>query len=136
MINTLAILLSDTYKQTHDRMYPKTLKKLTSYWVPRKSMFEKEENQKMVWFGMQAFIQEWLIDYFQKNFFDLPLNKVMKEYKFTMNIQLGEGNYDVEKIEKLHTLGYLPLEIKALPEGSLVNMGVPCIELTNTQCSL
>ena len=36
MINTLAILLSDTYKQTHDRMYPKTLKKLTSYWVPRK----------------------------------------------------------------------------------------------------
>ena len=132
MINTLAILLSDTYKQTHDRMYPKTLKKLTSYWVPRKSMFEKPENQKMVWFGMQAFIQEWLIDYFQKNFFDLPLNRVMKEYKFTMNIQLGEGNYDVEKIEKLHTLGYLPLEIKALPEGSLVNMGVPCIELTNT----
>ena len=132
MINTLAILLSDTYKQTHDRMYPKTLKKLTSYWVPRKSMFEKPENQKMVWFGMQAFIQEWLIDYFQKNFFDLPLNRVMKEYKFTMNIQLGEGNYDVEKIEKLHTLGYLPLEIKALPEGSLVNMGVPCIRVTNT----
>mgnify|MGYP000583271987 CR=1 FL=1 len=81
---------------------------------------------------MQAFIQEWIIEYFQKNFFDLPLNRVMKEYKFTMNIQLVEGNYDVEKIEKRHTLGYLPLEIKALPEGSLVNMGVPCIELTNS----
>lgn len=132
MINTLAILLSDTYKQTHDRMYPTSLKKLTSYWVPRKSMFNNEDNQKMVWFGMQAFIQEWLLDYFQKNFFDMPLNKVMKDYKFTMNIQLGEGNYDVEKVAKLHALGYLPLEIKALPEGSLVNMGVPCIELTNT----
>lgn len=132
MINTLAILLSDTYKQTHDRMYPKSLKKLVSYWVPRKSMFSSEDNQKMVWFGMQAFIQEWLLEYFQNNFFDLPLERVLKEYKFTMNIQLGEGNYDVEKVEKLHSLGYLPLEIKALPEGSLVNMGVPCIELTNT----
>ena len=77
--NTLAILLCDTYKTCHNRMYPKNLKKLTSYWVPRKSMFEKPENQKMVWFGMQAFVQEWLIDYFQKNFFDLPLNKVIKE---------------------------------------------------------
>lgn len=132
MVNTLAILLSDTYKQTHDRMYPKSLKKLVSYWVPRKSMFSSEDNQKMVWFGMQAFIQEWLLEYFQNNFFDLPLERVLKEYKFTMNIQLGEGNYDVEKVEKLHSLGYLPLEIKALPEGSLVNMGVPCIELTNT----
>ena len=132
MINTLAILLCDTYKTCHVKMYPKTLKKLTSYWVPRKSMFVKEENQKMVWFGMQAFVQEWLIEYFQKNFFDLPLNKVMKEYKFTMNIQLGEGGYETTHIENLHKLGYLPLEIKALPEGSLVNMGIPCIEITNT----
>ena len=44
MINTLAILLCDTYKTCHVKMYPKTLKKLTSYWVPRKSMFAKEEN--------------------------------------------------------------------------------------------
>lgn len=128
----LAICLADTYKFTHYRMYPQSLNELTSYWVPRKSMFVGEDNQKMVWFGMQAFVQEWLIEYFQKNFFDLPLNKVLKDFKYVMNIQIGEGNYDIEPIEKLHTLGYLPLEIKALPEGSLVNMGVPCIELTNT----
>lgn len=130
--NPMAMLLSDTYKHVHNRMYPKSLKKLTSYWVPRKSMFANEDNQKMVWFGMQAFVQEWLIEYFQTNFFDLPLNKVIKEYKYVMNIQLGEGNYDLEPIEKLHALGYLPIEIKALPEGSLVNMGVPCIEISNT----
>lgn len=132
MIDALAILLCDTYKTCHNRMYPKTLKKLTSYWVPRKSMFEKPENQKMVWFGMQAFVQEWLINYFWRNFFDFPLDLALREYKSVMNIQLGEGNYDIEPIKKLHALGYLPLEIKALPEGSLVNMGVPCIELTNT----
>ena len=38
MDKTMALLLSDTYKQCHDRMYPKGLKKLVSYWVPRKSM--------------------------------------------------------------------------------------------------
>ena len=42
MDNTMALLLSDTYKQCHDRMYPKGLTKLVSYWVPRKSMLEKQ----------------------------------------------------------------------------------------------
>ena len=131
-MNTLAILLSDTYKQTHDRMYPKSLKKLVSYWVPRKSMFVNEENQKMVWFGLQGFIQEWLVEYFERNFFNLSLEKVVNEYKYAMNIQIGEGNYDIDKVENLWRLGYLPIEIKALPEGSLVDMGIPCIEITNT----
>ena len=30
MDNTMALLLSDTYKQCHDRMYPKGLTKLVS----------------------------------------------------------------------------------------------------------
>lgn len=132
MISTLALLLSDTYKQTHDRMYPKSLKKLVSYWVPRKSMLTTEENQKMVFFGLQAFLQEYLVEYFNNNFFKIPLTDVIETYKKYMNVQLGEGNYDIEKVVNLHELGYLPLEIKALPEGSKVNMGVPCIQITNT----
>ena len=52
MIDTNAILLCDTYKACHVSMYPAGLTKLVSYWVPRKSYFENEENQKMVWFGM------------------------------------------------------------------------------------
>ena len=62
----MALLLSDTYKQCHDRMYPKGLTKLVSYWVPRKSMLKKQN--KMVFFGLQAFIGEYLMEYFQKNF--------------------------------------------------------------------
>ena len=38
----------------------------------------------------------------------------------------------MDKIVNLHSLGYLPLQIRALPEGTLVPMGVPCIEITNT----
>lgn len=73
MDNTMALLLSDTYKQCHDRMYPNGLTKLVSYWVPRKSMLENQN--EMVFFGLQAFIKEYLMGYFQKNFFDLSDRK-------------------------------------------------------------
>ena len=132
MIDTNALLLCDTYKTCHDRMYPNSLNTLVSYWVPRKSMFQNEENQKMVFFGLQAFIQEYLVEYFDKNFFKVPLEDVLATYRKYLNIQLGEGNYDIDKIVNLHNLGYLPLRIDAIPEGSKVNMGIPCIRVTNT----
>ena len=44
----MALLLSDTYKQCHDRMYPTGLIKLVSYWVPRKSMLETQNK----WYRM------------------------------------------------------------------------------------
>ena len=56
MNNTLAILLSDTYKQIHNKIYPKGLTKLVSYWTPRRSMLKNQN--KMVFFGLQAFIEE------------------------------------------------------------------------------
>lgn len=130
MDNTLAMLLSDTYKQTHFRMYPAGLTKLVSYWVPRRSMLKNQN--KMIFFGLQAFIKEYLIDYFNKNFFKLSEDEVVKQYTDSMDIQIGRPNYDLEGIVALHSLGYLPLEIRALPEGTLVPMGVPCIEITNT----
>ena len=130
MNNTMALLLSDTYKQCHSRMYPKGLTKLVSYWVPRRSMLENRN--KMVFFGLQAFIKEYLMGYFQENFFDLPEDEMVSLYTDSMDIQIGKDNYDLDKIVQLHRLGYLPLEIRALSEGTLVPMGVPCIEITNT----
>ena len=128
--NRLAILLADTYKQVHNRMYPESLTQLTSYWVPRKSMLNKQD--KMVWFGVQAFIQKWLVEEFEDSFFSYPLDHVKKLYGYSMNAQLNYGNYSDDHVIALHKLGYLPLKIEALPEGSLVNMGVPCISVTNT----
>ena len=128
-MNTLAILLSDTYKQIHNKIYPKGLDQLVSYWTPRRSMLKNQN--KMVFFGLQAFIEEYLVDYFNKNFFELTAAEVEHTYKYSMDIQLG-NNYDLEPIMKLHKLGYLPIRIRAIPEGTLVPMGIPCIEITNT----
>ena len=68
----------------------------------------------------------------QKNFFDLPLEEVIQSYSRVLDNTLGEDAYDKQKIADLHNLGYLPLRIRAIAEGSWVPMQVPCIEIANT----
>jgi len=52
--------------------------------------------------------------------------KIINEYK--KHIPLD----DYSHIEALYDLGYLPIEIKAVPEGTLVPIGVPCFTIKNT----
>ena len=128
--NIMMMLMSDTYKHTHPRMYPQNLTKLVSYLTPRKNMSPEFPN--MVFFGLQAFIMEYLVAGFNEQFFYRPIGEVEADYKHYMDIQIGVENTEWPKIEALHKLGYLPLEIRALPEGSIVNMGIPVVEMTNT----
>lgn len=39
---------------------------------------------------------------------------------------------DFNHFEALHKLGYLPIKIKSLKEGSLVNIGTPVLTIVNT----
>jgi nicotinamide phosphoribosyltransferase len=126
----MMMLMSDTYKHTHPRMYPQNLTKLVSYLTPRKNMSKAFPH--MVFFGLQAFIKDYLIDGFNYQFFNRPIAFIEYEYKHYMDIQIGVKNTEWDKIKALHELGYLPLEIRALPEGTVVNMGIPVVEMTNT----
>lgn len=128
---SLAILYSDSYKQCHPRMYPKGTTQLVSYWVPRRSMFNGMDD-KMIFFGLQPFIKECLVDLFNETFFDLPKDLVIEGYSNVIDRHIGLDNVDLDRIIALYELGYLPLRLRALPEGTMVPMGVPCIELTNT----
>lgn len=130
MNNISFMLMADTYKNTNPDAMPEGLIKLTSYITPRKSMFKNID--KVVFFGLQGFIQEFLINLVNETFFKRDKEEVLAEYKSYLDTQIGEQSYDLSRIAALHDLGYLPIKMKALPEGSLVNMGVPCIELTNT----
>lgn len=129
MLKPHILLLSDTYKQVHDRMYPDGLTQLVSYWTPRKSMFNYID--RMVFFGLQEFISKYLVEAFNE-FFSTDWSIIKREYETYMDTQIGRKNYDIQKIHDLHELGWVPLLIKALPEGTLVDMGVPCIEISNT----
>ncbi|MFR2888758.1 MAG: nicotinate phosphoribosyltransferase [Clostridium butyricum] len=124
------ILLTDFYKTIHHKCYAPNMTKLVSYWTPRKSRLEGVN--EVVMFGLQYVIQKYLIDTFNEDFFDEPKEVIINNYKEIIAATMGEENADTEHIEKLHDLGYLPIEIKALPEGTLAPIKVPMFEITNT----
>lgn len=124
------LLMIDFYKSTHHEQYPVGLTKMVSYYTPRMSRLKDVD--KVTLFGLQAFIKEYLIEGFNDNFFNRPEEEVVAEYERVLNATLGPGAFQSEKIRDLHRLGYLPLEISAVPEGTRTAIGVPQIEITNT----
>lgn len=87
---------------------------------------------KVVFFGLQGFIKEFLIETFNEGFFGIPKDRAVSAYKRRMDTSLGPGVVTVDHIASLHDLGFLPIEIKALPEGSKVGMKVPLFTVKNT----
>ena len=130
MTNYNPLLLIDFYKSTHHEQYPKGLTKMVSYYTPRMSRLK--DNDMVTFFGLQGFIKEYLINGFNDNFFSRPEDEVVAEYERILDHTLGKGSYESQKIRDLHRLGYLPLEISAVPEGVRTKVGVPQIEITNT----
>ena len=119
------LLLIDFYKATHSSQYPQGLTRMVSYYTPRMSRLPDVDN--VILFGLQGFIKEYLIDGFNDNFFNRPEEEIMNEYERIMFHTLGRNACDVEKIRKLHRLGYLPIAIAAIPEGKSTKVGVPQI---------
>ena len=130
MNNYNPLLLIDFYKATHHEQYPKGLTKMVSYYTPRMSRLDDVDH--LTFFGLQGFIDEYLIDGFNNNFFNRDIEEVVAEYNRILTYTMGPGTYEDQKIRDLHELGYLPLEIRAVPEGSRTKVGVPQIEISNT----
>lgn len=124
------LIQNDFYKQGHYRMYPAGTQKVYSNVTARKSRIEGVNS--IVVFGFQYFIKAYLMGEWQRNFFDKPWNEVEAKYLRMINATLGPGAVTTEHIKQLHDLGYLPLSIKALPEGVSCPIRVPCLTITNT----
>ena len=93
MRNISFMLMADTYKNTNPDALPKGLTKLTSYITPRKSMF-KNLNE-VVFFGLQGFIKEYMIEIANETFFKRPKEEVVAEYKKYLDNQIGSQSYDL-----------------------------------------
>lgn len=124
------ILLTDGYKLNHHKMYPEGIEMVYSNFTPRGNKFFPEAKDGAVVFGLQYFIKEYLIKQFNENFFRRPRQEVLTEY--VNRVKNFTGDVDYEHIAKLYDLGYLPIEIKALPEGSVCPIRVPMLTIKNT----
>ena len=129
-MNTLAPLQVDGYKTDHRRQYPPNSTLVFSNLTARGTRVKGLN--KVVLFGLQYFTKEYLINEWNTNFFNLPIEQVVKAYTRRLNNYLGPNMIGEQHIRDLHALGYLPLEIWSLPEGSNVNLRVPMFVVWNT----
>lgn len=73
MINISAPLLLDSYKASHRKQYSPNTEVVYSTWTPRKSRLDGVD--KVVTFGIQAFVKSYLVDCFNDTFFNRPKKK-------------------------------------------------------------
>jgi len=125
----VALTLIDGYKLDHRRQYPDGTEYVYSNWTPRGSRLP--DVKEVVFVGLQYFLEKYLGEEFDK-FFEADVDEVCKKYERRVNAYLGPNQIGSDHIRELHELGYLPLEFKALPEGTLTPLRVPMLTVENT----
>jgi nicotinamide phosphoribosyltransferase len=134
-MNIFAPHATDGYKTGHRKQYPPGTQLVYSNWTCRGDAHAKmlsDFDHKVVFFGLQAVCQWLLIDTWDRSFFGLSRDTVVARYTRRMDGYLGAGAVGADHIAALHDLGYLPLRIKAVPEGSRVDIRVPMFTIENT----
>lgn len=123
-------LLTDGYKTGHHQQYPKGTTLVYSNFTPRSNKYAPKGCDKVVVFGSQMVMKQ-LHELFDEGFFSQPKDVVCSEIKRELSMYLNT-DYDVSHIEKLHDLGYLPIIVKSITEGTEVPIKVPVLTIYNT----
>lgn len=109
----------DSYKASHYLQYPKSTRFLNAYVEPRDL-----NNHEVVFFGLQAFIKNYLLN-------PITHSDIVEAENFFLP-HIGTFNkLGWSEILEKHN-GYLPIEIQAIAEGSVVNKSIPLVQITNT----
>lgn len=122
---------TDGYKLGHHRMYPEGTQMVYSNWTPRSNRYFPEATEGSVVFGIQYFVKKYLIEEFDE-WFALPKEEAIKQFSYRVGNFVDINQVGTKHIEELYDLGYLPIEIKALPEGSICPIRVPMMTIKNT----
>lgn len=133
------MFLTDGYKMDHRRQYPEGTEFVYSNWTARSGRhFHLPEGRSLdgyVVFGVQYLCLKYFIEHFNKNFFLREEHEVVKEFHDFLGKYMGidfANKIGVDHIRDLHRLQYLPIEVKALEEGTICPIGVPSMTIINT----
>lgn len=131
-----AFTSADSYKLGHADQYPVGTEYVQVNFTPRSNQHRKDNGSRslddsIVWCGTQFFLLE-LVGVFKDSFFDLPKDEAIKNIVKFNAAFCGPNGFNASRLEELHDLGFLPLEIKSLPEGTFVPMRVPALTCINT----
>lgn len=123
MIENNICLLTDSYKVTHHYLYPKGTEKIYSYLESRTGA----EFNKTIFYGLQYIIKKYLEGNIVNEEKVLEADELIKDYIGPNIFNFEDWMYIVDKYD-----GKLPIEIKAVPEGTPVNVGNVLMTVENT----
>jgi len=121
------ILNADSYKSSHFLQYPPAAE-TTSFYVEARVGKEDDPFPNMLFFGLQAFLKDYLSKPISSDDID-EAREVLTAHGLPFNID------GWRTILNKHG-GYLPLDIQALPEGSIVPRGTALVQIHNTDPAL
>lgn len=130
----------DSYKLGHITMYPEGTEQIYCNLIPRSARhFAKSTGSAkaytggVVAFGARLAMMD-IHETFEMNFFNVPEREVINRFRGIIKPFIGCNSDEVivEAIRSLHKLGYLPIKVKWLPEGTVVPIGTPVVTVTST----
>lgn len=121
-VNNNTLLMTDVYKVGHESFYPEKLNEVCSYLTTRSS----KRFDNVLFFGLQAIIK--------KNLSSAPTTQDVLDFISMYKSVLGTKFPDrfLQKLVELVDLGYWPLEIKAVKEGSILPHHQCLVTIRNT----
>jgi nicotinamide phosphoribosyltransferase len=122
MYNNNILTLTDSYKTSHWKQYPKGTSKVYSYLESRGGRFNNT-----MFYGLQYFIKQYLSGQV------VTEEKIQRAKKF-WDAHLGPNHFNEagwRHILDKHN-GHLPVRIKAVPEGTVVKTGNVLVTVENT----
>uniref|UniRef100_A0A3P9I9G7 Nicotinamide phosphoribosyltransferase n=2 Tax=Oryzias latipes TaxID=8090 RepID=A0A3P9I9G7_ORYLA len=130
------LLATDSYKVTHYKQYPPNTSKVYSYFECREKRTDPTKTRKVkydqtVFYGLQYILHKYLKGKVVTPEKIQEAKEVYKEH-FQDDVFNTKGwNYILEKYN-----GHLPIEIKAVPEGSVIPRGnvLFTVESTDPEC--
>jgi nicotinamide phosphoribosyltransferase len=119
------LLMADSYKHSHYLQYPPKTETVYSYIEPRYTSAEMNYTDEIVNFGLQAFIRNYLVGQVVTQQKINQADLVCKAHGVPFNREGWEYILNVHE-------GRLPIVIEALPEGTVFPVGVPQVQVYNT----
>lgn len=130
------LFLTDAYKLGHAEQYPDNTTFVYSNFTPRSLSHSpipaKFDNGKITVMGTSSVLQE-LVDLWNKEFFDKPKEEVVTEFLKEIQPFIGPNVFNEDRLNDLHDLGFLPIQVKALPEGTQTLPKIPHFVISNTK---
>jgi nicotinamide phosphoribosyltransferase len=124
----------DSYKLGHKDQYVPGTEYIYDNFTPRAdkhlNLPREFNDHKYVVGGVLGAWKE-IVALWDRTFFSKPKEECLAKYRARVPAFTGK-EASVQHLADLHDLGYLPLRVKMIPEGSRVNIGVPFMTIVNT----